>query len=167
MATERIIRPSNSSWCAPANYVPKDNGEISICVDYMQLNKLYSCTVPRADGPQQKFAHKNEFSKLNLRSAYRQFFMFETFIEKTVFCPGPSYRLWEFTVMLYELMGATHTCQRGLDEVLRDCRYCVDNYIDNFIVFSDSRESHIDDLRRVFGRLFDAGFTLRGSLVPL
>ena len=90
--------------------------------------------------------------------------MFETLIKKTVFCPGPSYHLWEFTVMPYELMGATQTCQRGLDEVLRDC---VDSYVDDFSVFSDSSESHIDDLRCVLGRLFDAGFTLRGSLVPL
>ena len=65
--------------------------------------------------------------------------------------------------MPYGLTGATQTCQRGLDELLNDCRDCVDNYVDDFIVFSDDMESHILDLRHVLGRLMAAGLTLRGS----
>ena len=38
-AEEGIIEPSNSSWCAPAVCVPKSNGEIIICMDFVQLNK--------------------------------------------------------------------------------------------------------------------------------
>ena len=38
MAQDGIIQPSNSPWCAPAIYVPKDSGEIRICVDFVQLN---------------------------------------------------------------------------------------------------------------------------------
>ena len=34
MARHGIIRPSSSPWRFPAVYVPKDNGEICICVDY-------------------------------------------------------------------------------------------------------------------------------------
>ena len=114
MAIDGIIRLSNSPWYAPAVYVPKDNGEIHICEDYVQLGKstkkdLYP--VPRADGPQQKLAHKIAVSKLDLRSAYWQFHMCETSIEKTVFCPGLGYGLWKFTVMPYGLMGGTQTCQ--------------------------------------------------------
>ena len=108
MAKDGIIRPSNSPWSAPAVYVPKNNGEVRICVDYVQLNKSTkkdSYPVPRADGPQQKLAHKKVFSKIDLRSAYWQFPMSETSIEKTAFCPGPGYRLWEFTVMPYGLTG--------------------------------------------------------------
>ena len=40
MAQEGIIRRSNSPWCAPAVYVLKSNGEIRICVDFVQLNKV-------------------------------------------------------------------------------------------------------------------------------
>lgn len=106
MASEGIIRPSSSPWCAPAVYVPKTNGELRICVDYVQLNRVTkkdSYPVPRADGPQLKLASKRVFSKLDLRSAYWQFPMKEESIEKTAFCPGPGYGLWEFTVMPYGL----------------------------------------------------------------
>ena len=166
MAKEGIIRPSNSPWCAPAVYVPKSNGEIRICVDFVQLNRLTkkdSYPVPRADGPQQKLAGKSVFSKLDLRSAYWQFPMNRHSIEKTAFCPGPGYGLWEFTVMPYGLTGATQTCQRGLDDVLRDCKFCVDNYVDDCIVYSNDMGSHIQDLKLVLGKLKAAGFTLRGS----
>ena len=166
MAKERIIRPSNSPWCAPAVYVPKSNGEVRICVDFVELNRVSkkdSYPVPQANGPQLKLAGKKIFSKIDLRSAYWQFPMSKESIEKTAFCPGPGYGLWEFTVMPYGLTGATQTCQRGLDEVLKDCKDCVDNYVDDCIIFSDTLDSHIDHLQRVLGHLQSAGFTLRGS----
>ena len=167
MARDGIIRPSNSPWRAPAVYVPKSNGELRICVDFVQLNRVTkknSYPVPRADGPQQKLSGKCVFSKLDLRSAYWQFPMEEQSIEKTGFCPGPGgYGLWEFMVMPYGLTGATQTCQQGLDSVLADCKYCVDNYVDDCIVYSNDMESHIRDLQEVLGRLLKAGFTLRGS----
>ena len=166
MAEEGIIRPSNSPWCAPAVYVPKANGEIRICVDFVQLNNITkkdSYPVPQADGPQQKLANKKVFSKIDLRSAYWQFPMEESSIEKTAFCPGPGYGLWEFTVMPYGLTGATQTCQRGLDKVLKDCKHCTDNYVDDCIIFSENMETPIRDLRMVLDKLQSAGFTLRGS----
>ena len=84
-------------------------------------------------------------------------------VEKTAFSPGPGYGLWEFTVMPYGLTGATQTCQQGLDSVLHDCKYCVDNYVDDIVVFSSDMKSHARDLQKVLGALQDAGFTLRGS----
>ena len=166
MVKEGIICPSTSPWCAPAVYVPKSSGEIRICVDFVQLNKVTkkdSYPVPRSEGPQQKLAGKKVFSKLDLKSAYWQFPMEAHSIEKTAFCPGPGYGLWEFTVMPYGLTCATQTCQRGLDTILQNCKHCVDNYVDDCIVFSDDMTSHIQDLRLVLGKLQAAGFTLRGS----
>ena len=55
------------------------------------------------------------------------------------------------------LTGATQTCQRGLDKVLKDCKNCVDNYVD------EDMETHIQDLGIVLDKLQAAGFTLRGS----
>jgi len=165
------MRPSNSPWCAPAVYMPKGNGEIRICVDFVQLiqrTKKDSYPVPRAEGPQQKLAGKTlagktAFSKLDLRSAYWQFPMNSDSIEKTAFCLDPGYGLWEFTVMPYGLTGATQTCQCGLDDVLHDCKYCVDNYVDDCIVYSSDMGSHIQDLQLVLSKPKAAGFTIRGS----
>ena len=51
--------------------------------------------------------------------------------------------------MPYGLTGATQTCQRGLDEILKDWKDCIHNYVDNDIVFSDDMASHITDLNWV------------------
>jgi len=91
--------------------------------------------------PHQQLAGKHIFSKLDLKSAYWQFPMQEVSIEKTALSPGPGYGLWEFVVMLYGLMEATQTCQRGLDELFCECHDCVDNYVDNIIIFSDDMDS--------------------------
>ena len=132
----------------------------------MQLNrttKKDSYPVHRADRPHQRLAGKQVFSKLDLKSAYWQFPMHQASIEKTAFSPGPGYGLWEFVVMPYGLTGATQTCQRGLDGLFSECHDCVDNYIDDIIIFSDGMESHITDLRQVLEKLQSAGFTLKGS----
>ena len=65
--------------------------------------------------------------------------------------------------MPYGLTGATQTCQSALDHTLKTCKDCVDNYVDNLIVFSDDMTSHISDLRQVLQKLKAAGFTLHGS----
>ena len=135
-------------------------------MDFVQLNRVTkknSYPVPRTEGPQQKLASKCVFSKHDLRSAYWQFPMQEQSIEKTVLCPGPGYGLWEFVVMPYGLTGATQTCQQCLDTISADCKYCVGNYVDDCIVYSDDMNSHIRDLKEVLGQLHKAGFTLRGS----
>ena len=64
--------------------------------------------------------------------------------------------------MPYGLTGATQTCQRCLDEIFRECHNCVDNYVDDIIVYSDDITSNKSDLRRVLEKLKSAGFTLRG-----
>ena len=84
-------------------------------------------------------------------------------IEKIAFCPGPGYGLWEFTRMPYGLTCATQTCQRGLDTILQNCKHCVDNYVDDCIVFSDDMTSHIRDLHLVLEKLKAAGQVFRGS----
>lgn len=67
--------------------------------------------------------------------------------------------MWGFTVMPYELTVET---QWGLDEVLKECKDCVDDYVDDCIIFSDTLGSHIADLQCVLGQLQTEGFTLRG-----
>ena len=113
-------------------------GEKHICVDFVQLNRVTkkdSYPVSRADRPHQRLAGKQIFSKLDLKSAYWQFPMDESSVEKTAFSPGPGYGLWEFVVLPYGLTGATQICQRGLDELFRDCHNCVDNYVEYIIIF--------------------------------
>ena len=123
--------------------------------------------VPRADGPQQKLAGKCVFFKLDLCSAYWQFPMQKESIEKTAFSPGPRYRSRVRPLGIYHnalwLNWSHPDMPAGLDTVLHDCKYCIDNYVDDIVVFSSNMMSHARDLQKVLGALQDAGFILRGS----
>ena len=109
--------------------------------------KKDSYPVFHAKSPQQKLAGK----KFDLRNR-----LLLELVGKTVFCPGPSNILWEFTKMPHGFTGAKQTCKRGLDNILQSCKDCVDNYVDNC-------ETHIKDLGRVLSHLSAAGLTLYGS----
>ena len=88
---QALAHGSTSPWYASAVYIPKSSGEIRICVDFIQLNKVTkkdSYPVPCLEGPQQKLAGKKIFSKLDLKSAYWQFPMEAQSIEKTTFVQG-------------------------------------------------------------------------------
>lgn len=65
--------------------------------------------------------------------------------------------------MPYGLTGATQACQRGLVEGLRDCKDCVDTYLNDCITFSDEMSTYATDLSSVLGKLTAARFTLCGS----
>ena len=65
----------------------------------------------------------------------------------------------------YGLTGATQTCQRGLGSVLKDCKDCVDNYVDDCFVFSEDMEAHKRDLTHILNKLQDAGFILQESFI--
>ena len=125
----------------------------------MLLRKISTLSpVPKA--PNRSWLARKFF---DLRSAYCQFPMEPQSVEKTAFCPGPGYGSWEFNRLLYALTGAMQTCQRGFDNILQDCKYCVDNNVDDRIVFSNDMSTHADDLKRILSQLLNIGFTLRGS----
>ena len=62
--------------------------------------------------------------------------------------------LYEYVVMPLGLTNAPTTFQRIMNQTFQDLLYqCVTVYLDDILVFSDSIEQHLADLRKVFERL--------------
>ena len=117
-----------------------------------------------AGRPHQRLAGKQIFSKLYLRSAYWQFPMHKSYIEKIALSPGPGYGLWEFVVMPYGLTGATQTCQRGLDEIFRECHdFCRQLCWWYNCLFRWHKLPLVRSKMGVLEKLKSAGFTLSVS----
>ena len=68
-----IIEESSSPWMAHMVFVPKQNGELRLCVDYRELNKRTvkdAYPLPRPDEAQDHLSGSSIFSTLDLQYGY-------------------------------------------------------------------------------------------------
>lgn len=152
------LRPSKSSWSSPIHLVPKSQpGRWRLCGDYRALN---SVTIPdRYPIPHlQDFSTDLHgcrfFSKLDLCRAFHQVPVKSSDIKKTAIITP--FGLFEAARMPFGLRNAAQTCQRLMDEVLRDLPG-VFVYIDDILVASTTFAEHKHRLREVFRRLSHHG----------
>ncbi|GJR29976.1 putative reverse transcriptase domain-containing protein [Tanacetum coccineum] len=146
-----FIRPSSSPWGAPLLFVKKKDGSFRMCIDYRELNKLTDKNrypLPRIDDLFDQLKGSQFFSKMDLRSGYHQLRVHEDDIPKTAF--RTRYEHFEFTVMPF---GLTNAPTVFMDLMNRVCRPYLDKFvivfIDDILIYSKTREEHVEHLRLV------------------
>jgi len=85
---KQFLRPSVSPWGAPVLSVKKKYGLSRLCIDYRQLNKLTiknKYPLPRIDDLMDQLHGAVVFSKIDLRSGYRQILVKAEDVKKTAF----------------------------------------------------------------------------------
>ena len=149
------IRHSTSPAGAPILFVPKKDGGLRLCVDYRGLNKvtvknrhplpLISETLDRLYGAKY-------FTKLDLKDAYHRLRIKKGDEWKTAF--RTRYGHFEYLVMPFGLTNAPATFQAYINKSLAGLldHFCV-VYLDNILIYSNSKEEHLDHVRQVLLRL--------------
>ena len=165
MLKQGVIRESKSPWASPIVLVAKKDGSTRFCVDYRRLNSITKMDVfplPRVDESLDLLANSKYFSTLDLCSGYWQVKMAPESVEKTAFITHSG--LYEFTVMPFGLCNAPATFQRLMETVLAGLtrNVCLD-YIDDILVLGATFTDHLENLRKVFERLREAGLRLKPS----
>ncbi|KAL4311186.1 hypothetical protein GQ457_01G017040 [Hibiscus cannabinus] len=146
-----FIRPSVSPWGAPMLFVKKNDGSMSLCIDYRQLNKVTiknKYPFPRIDDLFDQLKGAAVFSKIDLRSGYYQLRVKDEDIPKTAF--RTRYGHYEFVVMPF---GLTNAPTAFMDLVNRVFQPYLDQFvvvfIDDILIYSKTKEEHDTHLRIV------------------
>lgn len=149
---KKFVRPSVSPWGAPVLLVKKKEGIMRLCIDYRQLNKVTiknKYPLPRIDDLMDQLVGACVFSKIDLRSGYHQIRVKDDDIQKMAF--RTRYGHYEYVVMP---LGVTNAPGMFMEYMNRIFRLYLDKFvvvfIDDILIYSKSKEEHVDHLRIVF-----------------
>ena len=152
------IRPSQSPYGTPILFVPKKDGRWRMCIDYRALNKQTikdRYPLPRIDDLLDRLGKAKYFSTIDLASGYHQIAMKEDDIPKTAFRTHRGH--FEFVVMPFGVSNAPATFQRLMNKVFaKELDAFILVYLDDILVFSQTKEEHLEHIRTALGRLRDA-----------
>jgi len=148
---KKFIRPSASPWGAPVLLVKKKDGSSRLCVDYRQLNKLTiknKYPLPRIDDLLDQLRGACVFSKIDLRFGCHRILVKPEDVQKTTF--RSRYEHYEYVVMPF---GVTNAPTVFMDYMNRIFRPYLDKFvgvfIDDILIYSQTREEHAGHLRIV------------------
>ncbi len=149
-----FIRPSTSPASAGFFFVKKKDGRLRPCIDYRSLNDLtvkFRYPLPLVPAALEQLRTAKYFTKLDLRNAYNLIRIREGDEWKTAFYTTSGH--YEYIVMPFGLVNSPSVFQAFVNDVFRDMlnRWVI-VYIDDILIYSDSYEDHVKQVRSVLQR---------------
>ena len=148
---KEFIVPSQSPVAAPVFFVKKPDGSLRLVVDYRPLNKITikdDYPIPKIQDLINRLGKAKWFTKIDLQKGYYQVEIAEEDRWKSAF--KTRYGTFQFLVMPFGLSGAPATFQRLMQNIfINELDEFVVIYLDDVLVYSRTREEHMQHLRRV------------------
>ena len=157
MMAKGLIRVSNAPCGAPILFARKKDGSLRLCVDYRRLNNITIKNVyplPLIHELLDRVSGSSFFSKLDLTNAYWHIRIREGDEYKTAF--RTRYGLFEYLVMPFGLSNAPSNFQAHINACFSDMLdVFLVIYLDDLLIFSKTKEEHVQHVRTVLQRLID------------
>ena len=165
MLENKIIEPTNSSWCNPIRPVMKENGEIRITVNMQFLNNLVepnNYTVPHIQNIIEKTQGKKWFTIIDLKDGYYQILVDPKDKFKTAF--RFNNQLYQFIRMPQGFKNSPAIFQQIMDKVLmEELDIACNVYLDDIVVYGRTEAEHDRNLERVVKKLEENNFKINVS----
>ena len=142
--------------------VKKKDGSLRMCVDYHRLNAVShidAYPMPCIDDLIDCLGNARFISTLDLTRGYWQLPVAEKDRHKTAFTTP--YGQFQFKMLPFGLSGAPSSFQRLMDKLIKGCEGFASAYLDDLVVFSNSWQEHLSQLRAVLNRIKEAGLTVK------
>lgn len=150
-----FIVPSKSPASAGFFFVKKKDRGLRPCIDYRALNEIsikFRYPLPLVPSALEQLCHAKYFMKLDLRNAYNLVRIRKGDEWKTAFSTTSEH--YEYRVMRSGLANSPSVFQDLINDVFRDMlNQCVIVYIDDILIYSESLETHVKQVRAVLQRL--------------
>ncbi|XP_055589226.1 uncharacterized protein K02A2.6-like [Uranotaenia lowii] len=158
-----IISPVDySDWAAPIVSVSKPGGKIRVCADYSTgLNAVlepHQYPLPTPDDIFSKLAGSKVFSIIDLSDAYLQVEVEDE--SKKLLTINTHRGLFRFNRLSPGVKSAPGAFQQLIANMISNLEG-VDNFLDDFIVYSKTHTEHVQKLDTLFTRIQDYGFRIR------
>jgi hypothetical protein len=152
------IRPSKSPIASPFFFIKKKDGTLRPVQDYRRLNEVTiknRYPLPLISEVVHKLRKAKYFTKLDIRWGYNNIRLREGDEWKAAFTTNRG--LYEPLVMFFGLTNSPATFQTMMNDLLRDLisRGVVIVYMDDILIFTESREEHRKVTREVLQILQD------------
>ena len=147
-----ILALGHSRWLANVVLVRKKNGEIRICIDFRNLNRVSlmdNYPLPKVDHILQKVVGSQRMSMLDGLSGYNHVLAHPDDQEKTTFITPWGTSM--YSKIHFGLMNAGATFQQAMDITFsKEKDKFMVIYLDDITIYSKSNEKHLHHLKIIF-----------------
>jgi hypothetical protein len=152
MDAQIIVPLRYSKWVAKLVPVRKKNGEIRLCFDFRNLNRISkkdNYPLPKMEHILQRVTGASRMSMIDGFSSYNQILVMPEYREKKTFTTP--WGTFMYAKIPFGFMNAGETFQRAIDiAFIGEKDKFVVIYLDDITIFSRSDKKHCQHLRKVF-----------------
>ncbi|UYV84688.1 hypothetical protein LAZ67_X003097 [Cordylochernes scorpioides] len=145
-----IIAPSVSPYASPITLVTKRDQTKRFCIDYRKLNEIIAPDVhplPLIETILDKLSKAKYYSSVDIASAYWQVEIEPNSRNLLAFVTLDSQ--YEFCRLPYGFKNSPQIYHRAINQVMQKYKLnFVTHYFDDFIIFSDTLEDHLQHLQQ-------------------
>lgn len=144
---EEVHKPSE--WCSALVIVPKDDGEVRLCVDLRMVNQVVMRQVhplPTLEDYRAAMSGATVYTKLDFKMFYHQIMLHEDSRSLTTFITHRG--MYRYKRVPFGISCAPEMIQKLVGQIFAKCKNCM-HFIDDVVIYGSNMKEHDEQLAKV------------------